>query len=415
MAALITNRVNALSDAFETAAILGDVLAHNPTHLGTVFRHFIEAGTIKRILKLSEIKVYLDGDFAVNATDKDKLTLLLNNGTCLIDALLYLTGDNTKMTKKPVASRLISPVYHDLATNKSDLRLASKFMAAAYLWILFRANWPSGDSKTLGPGVPTFIANILSTKPVTGESPFSGNEISANLASFELEDLDPSWVASIPLEGLGPETKNRIAVGIAGYRYIKIFGAIRPDNEVPAALVGAHKLMFRLARQPESWDIHPSTRAAEVSSFVKSINKGASNMMLLLYKQETLRSWAKGKMIPVMPKPHSSETGFMSWKPEWAMNLDRSIFGQPFLTADVLDADYDAMMGSATFRLPVYDSISTATNSNALAGVIGALQGNKQQGAGQKGAVAIVAPPAPADAMAQLILDDGPGEGPMGD
>jgi hypothetical protein len=336
-----------------------DALDQVALNIGAFLERFIRMGSQTHILARSQLRVYhnVTGNYPgkevtkimrmpVGSTDPDGVEVpttisgLMANGTKFLDAIIWLAlSDRMKpMPARPTITRrgdaeAVSAVYNDHA------RIA-KYIFVVYFFIMIRGAPPHTAHGSQGDVVPKFISSVMSVAEKM-------NEVTSYLASFKLDDLDPTWVRNVAVKGLGQEAQSRLGLGVAGYRICSVFNLVVPDkravllkaraknsgggtevdiDEVAPDRADAVFVAQSFMAAGPCWDFHPATRSANIISKYGNINKNCANLILDVYTEETIARLVKSKKLFEKPVFDESHTQYRTWSRDMAYKATRPIF-----------------------------------------------------------------------------------------
>lgn len=232
----------------------------------------------------AELKIY--------GKEKDSLYILMKNGTKCMDAFLSVIQPNGILT------------YSSGGEPKSDTDIAKglRTMVLLVCYILLRGEYPNESSN-----VPSLLIGF-------GVNPATFPKECASICSIALSRIPVGWVRRVDLLQLPLKLRNRLALGMPGYRLINVLRSTDPDSPediyhifikwVRDNFVGLH------------WDVVTFTRS---DSFLKNYPNFSKNLLSFMkgaYSDETLEKLVKLKFIHQKPE---LDTRYDSWK-HWSTN-----------------------------------------------------------------------------------------------
>jgi len=259
-----------------------------------------------------------------NTTEIDKkhiantLSGLLAAGSKFMDSVFWLAmpaAERPKPKDHPLPPSG-TPVKFSVYNNHQDI---ARCMFFYFFYILTRARAPSSASARSAEPVPQFLHKVLGI--AKGES-----EVADYLASFSLENIDPSWVRHVDLEGLSQESINRFGLGVAGYRITAPFKLVTPDGPDVKKYQVAIDIAVSMATSSADWDFHPSTRKANVLSLYGNINQNLGNLILKVYASDAIDRMVAVKILFKKPVWHDSHTNFTRWTTDMKYTPTTKIF-----------------------------------------------------------------------------------------
>jgi len=287
------------------------------SEFATILTKYVHEGSKRHRLSKSDITVFFNiaGDFP----DKEDAKIqdfsgkkaaktvkgLMAAGAKFMDAVFWLAlteSERPEPLEHP-AAKPPQPQTFSTYNNHQDI---ARCMFFYLFYVLTRARAPvAGSSRPTEP-VPKFLAQVLGIKK--GEA-----EVADYLSSFSLENIDPSWVRHIDLAGLSQESMNRFGLGVAGYRMAAPFKLQVPDHPDASKFQKAINVAISFATSPADWDFHPSTRKAELLTKYGNINQNLGNLILKVYKPDTIEEMVKVKILFKVPDKNPAHTNYTMW------------------------------------------------------------------------------------------------------
>jgi len=283
-----------------------DIIKLSPDALGTLIANLISDVGQLHFVTTGDLKVYGP---AVNSPPTS-IEMAMKYGTKFFDAVYYFACETSK--------RPVILMGADVADKfPAEVILMKKRLLWTALFLMFRGSYPSSSGNTLGSDVPAFLV----TTAGMNESPA---DVAAGLASFNLLNIPTSWIKFIPWKEFAPEIKQRLALGVAGYRSLGPFlvADCRPD--APPDVRAAFDWVRHVASQPPDYQILSATRSADLIAKLGSWNKALANLSLLCFTQEQLTNMVATKILFKMPV---EDVRSNTWK-SWATNVQIE-FNQP--------------------------------------------------------------------------------------
>jgi hypothetical protein len=122
---------------------------------------------------------------------------MMSGGAKIMDVLVYLSSKEGHQIQ--VRERLNYPVNYNMTT-------VAKMVFACFFIYMSQA-CPVSSTTKLGK----FLLDLL---PKT----MTADYLVKNLSTFDMKNLDPSWIQHLDFTGLSTTAKNRLLLGTAGYR-----------------------------------------------------------------------------------------------------------------------------------------------------------------------------------------------------
>lgn len=297
-----------------------DYIRFSPSTFAELVNEFISAGSQRGRISQTDLTVFLvptaeeeaatpEGEPA--ALDQANVTLrrLLNAGTRIFDALLYLA--------LPPEERFLPAVPDEGMVVPTDVAIASALFFV-YFNLLTQARTPAQ-----GVTIAHFLTGVMGLNE-------PAEDYIARVASFDLTRMNHSWIRHITLPHVGIESRNRFALGVAGYRlpsavlYDTPNAVYRQDLNMTAARFEEHKHRAIEVRNLISdwiatglhWYAHPLCRSPIFITRFKSMNKACADMLCFLFDIETLNRMVVQRVLFEMPPPNPRNRNWLTWTPE---------------------------------------------------------------------------------------------------
>jgi len=244
----MTTLVKIKSDSLEGLEDRGIKL--DPASIAQVLKRFVILGSEPGMLQRSDVHIHIPIGF----TEGDDIPAksLLDAGTSLFAALIYAgLDDRSGLTYKDVA----------LPTIPWTTELISQYIFISFFYILTQ-NQAVGSIKT---GANFINKTIGSTR--------TPSEIDSALFSSGMVKITHDWVIGIPLKDLGQASRNRLALGIAGYRQMQLFFSIAAKSETPPEYAAVWKVVKDSVNRGYFYGFHTNFRSEAFIRTFKSLNK----------------------------------------------------------------------------------------------------------------------------------------------
>jgi hypothetical protein len=307
------------------------VVETTPEILAGYFETYVHFGSKRYTLSRSELNVFHLPAFEFKG--KDDITtenvngvsvpLTLSDhlalGTKFLDAVLYMhLGSALRPPTKDIMQPKGINKNVSLPTFSNHTTIA-RYMFFYYFYILTRARAPERDASGEVQKVPRFLNGVLSISA-------SASEVASYLASFDLNNLDPAWVRQIRIKGIGQEALSRFGLGVAGYRLAQPFKLREPDGPDRAKYANAILVAKSFTSAPACWDFHPATRNPNILNKYGNINKNLGNLLLKVYKKETLQIMSDARIIFQVPIEEPNYTNYERWTAQDIYSSSAPIF-----------------------------------------------------------------------------------------
>lgn len=269
---------------------------------------YIEQGSRRYNLSYRDIHVYRNRGVDIPATMT--LEWLFTQGNALFDSLIYLANPNAIDLIQRPPDEQIPAVTPDAV---------ARAVFVQFFFILTRGSPSNSAGTTMGTDVPAFLRNILSAT----QSP---RYYAQMLATFNLVMVDPAWVRHINLQGVGTEARNRLGLGVAGYRALSPFRFLRRPANIPGDLVRPYEVAVSMATSAASWDFHPATRNPDLLTRYGPINANAFNLALDLWTNDELQVLVDSRILFAMPVRNPGVTNYRGWAQMYVTPAGSRIF-----------------------------------------------------------------------------------------
>lgn len=276
------------------------LINQDPVSWANFLQNFLVVGSKTNNLSIDDITM-VTRDSEV-PSKYDTVQDAIQHGTRLFDAMAYFS--------LPESSRPpISSVPLPAGENDPTLTEIARSLLYYYFFLITRANIPGTKTGANVQPTPRFLTLTLGfTKDQT--------YYTQQLASFGLDKIDPRWIKHVTFDNLGTETKNRIGLGVAGYRLATMLFYDTHDKTYGEDVAAALRSVKVLVDKGPVWEIHPITRSADFLFKVKNFNKNINNLLTFVYTEAMLQ-----KMVTLM-KLNSIplfDAGFQEWK-TWTLD-----------------------------------------------------------------------------------------------
>jgi hypothetical protein len=268
-------------------------------HMLSSLNKLVKYGSRVLILTASQVRIHyqisIDGDVNRDTFQFNNLNSLLKHGNKLIDSIVYLFGNNKnliRITFLEVDNNIVVPTLLEYALSSFLL----------YFWLIVQGSPPKNNS---------FIPAIISKTFEIDRTRF--NYIISLLSTFSLHAIDHKWVRFVDISNLGNEVRNRICLGMAGYRYIKAIALNPPKKNLNIPKRYLFNIIFSLYSHGLRWELHPIFKS-ESSNASISMNKNLINFMLDIYSSDELVDMKAARMIPNINLSRSkADISYRTW------------------------------------------------------------------------------------------------------
>jgi len=272
-----------------------DIIKVDLTTLGNKIAELISDVGLLHTVTIGDLKVF----GAANGGTVQDVADALSYGTKFFDAMYYFAVPATQRPAIVAGTR-------NSTTLAADILMVKKRLLWTAIFLMLRGSYPTSASSALGTDIPAFLVNICGMN----ESPAI---CAAGLASFPLVSIKADWVKSIDWKTFAPEIKQRLALGLAGYRQLGPFKLYNVQATASADVVAAFNWVRAVATLPPSYDILSATRSAALISRMGSWNKALGNLMLLAFTDAELQEMVTNKIIYAKPVRDPRADTWRSW------------------------------------------------------------------------------------------------------
>lgn len=221
------------------------------------------------------------------------------SGTRLFDAIAYFSIPNDR---RPL------PVHEPLDPGHRDPTIDEIGAAIyfVYLYLLVRGSAPPSTAGSDTVVIPKFLSNIMALKE-------EAHVYAQRVASFDLSLLEHGWIKHIPVKRLDTKTRNRLSLGVAGYRIPSVltFGPYRQDANPEALRVT--RVVVKFLEKGATWDVQSVTRSGAFSDTVKNFNQNCGNLLCEVYTTEQLKDFKKLGILFRLPEIDPRFTNWRTW------------------------------------------------------------------------------------------------------
>lgn len=247
------------------------------------------------LLSIGDLEVF-SSDAATPPVD---VKAAVRYGTKFFDALLYFA---IEQPRRPVPQAGVD-VGDDLPTVIMNTKRYLLWMA---IFLMLRGSYPSEAGNNVGTNVPAFLRNICGMD-------ISPLELANKLASFDLKNLNPNWIKQIDWSGFAPEIRQRLALGLSGYRMLSPFGCYQTRADAPQDAVAAADYIRQVLARPLDYAILSCTRSPEIVNRFKSWNKALGNLMLIVFTDAQLDEMVANRIIFAKPTRDPRADTWRGW------------------------------------------------------------------------------------------------------
>jgi hypothetical protein len=279
-------------------------------NLARALQQFLSYGSKKGHVTIEELVIV--SDFNAIPERFEDVAEALKHGTKFFDACLYFTlPDNQRPT--------IRAMIDGEAPISREYAQIGEAIFVIYFYLITRARVPARVGADAAHPVPRFLSGVLSlTKPMAHYLDL--------VAGFDISKMDHKWIKEVNMTELGDEMRNRMGLGVAGYRMFGPFKSYVPKPGLPPNIMAAINVASTIARAPPDWNIHPITRNPNVLTNLGNLNQNLGNLMLEAFTADQLREMYDAKMIFQVPTKAPSHIQYKTWTLENLTPLNDPIF-----------------------------------------------------------------------------------------
>lgn len=220
-------------------------------------------------------------------------------GTKLFDAVYYFACEQTD---RPT----IQTGRDGRDTLAAEILMAKKRLLWTAIFLMLRGSYPSSTGNQLGTDVPAFLVNIAGMR----ESPAV---VAGGLASFNLQNIPTGWIRFIDWSAFAPEIKQRLALGLAGYRMLGPFKIYNVRDGAPPDVVDAFNWVRQIGSQRPDYDILSATRSSSLIARLGSWNKSLGNLILLAFTPAQITEMVANKILFQTPVRDPRADTWRTW------------------------------------------------------------------------------------------------------
>lgn len=255
-----------------------------------LFAHLEEA---IRIGSASSMLSWADFDFKVNDGVKIDTVIdilsAVNAGMYYLDAVYYFNCPG-------------KPASIAITNRKKEQKVTVNYKAicqGVFAWYFSLYNQARG----IGAGSNNFLTNVLSLGP-------DWALLVKSLTSANIENFPKKWINNVTFDDLSDESKNRLALGAAGHRYLQALTFIKDSDYKPNMRV--HKTYIdglkSWTKSRVYWDLHPIYKSSNLITITKSLNKSIEDCLAKCLTDDAKLKLAASKVLnhqPIEQPAHS--------------------------------------------------------------------------------------------------------------
>lgn len=269
--------------------------------IGIGLRRFVVQGSNSGQLAASDLTMVNRSRTPIS--DLTTVRAWVDAGTKLLDAIVYLSLPTDRRPAVDTAPDLGEVV----STSHADLARAVFYV---YMFIMIRGRAPlATDSVSVG-SAPGFLTSVMKLQ----DRP---DMYATRIASFDINKLDYAWIKCVHIPALQPKVRNRLALGIAGYRAIAAVKMVRKKDGLSQAQQDAVSHVVRFFDRGIVWDCVAVTRSELFIQRFGNFNGCLYNLLHEICADGEVERLKKNKIIPEAVEDNMRHTGWTSWT--WSM------------------------------------------------------------------------------------------------
>lgn len=270
---------------------------------------------MSQIQDVGRLHIVATGDLVVKSSAVDvppaDVKAAVRYGTKFFDALLYFSLDPDRRPPVTAGIDVGDQLPHVIMTTKTHLL----WMA---IFLMLRGSYPSEEGIDLGRNIPAFLRNICGMD-------ISPSTLATSLASFSLQKLNPNWIKEIDWSTFAPEIRQRLGLGLSGYRMLSPFGCYEVRHDAPEDAKAAAEFVKRVLAQPLDYDILSCTRSPAIVNRFKSWNKSLGNLILICFTDAQITEMVNNKIIFARPTRDPRSDTWRGWVGGGELRLNNPI------------------------------------------------------------------------------------------
>lgn len=268
------------------------------TDIGLALSRFVVQGSNQDGLLKSDLSIVAPSED--RRADYTNVLSMVQDGNPLLDSMVYISLNENERPRVPIdATRTTA--------SEIDVNKLSQAVFYVYMFILIRGRAPNKDDTVDAGSAPGFLVNIMhfKSKPI---------DYCNAIASFDINKLDYRWIKSVSISGLPAKVRNRLSLGIAGYRALAALKVceIRPDASKDAK--DAAQLAIAFYNAGPVWSCVSVTRSEEFINRFGNFNGTIYNLLGDLCTTEHLKVLVDAKVIPSQYKIDPRHNTWKAWK-----------------------------------------------------------------------------------------------------
>lgn len=259
---------------------------------------------IMRLIKdVGQLDVVLIGDLKVFGKSGQEppadVTEAMTYGTKFFDAVYYFA------LEQQVRPTVVAGVDESAKLEETVMRTKRRLLWTA-IFLMLRGSYPESAGMQPGTDIPAFLLNICGMD----ESPLN---CATGLASFGLKSISPTWIREIKWNTFAAPIRQRLALGLAGYRSMAPFKLYSCKQGVDQEVRDAYEWVKRASQLPPDYAILSCTRSAAMIGRLGSWNKALANLTLECFTREQIEEMESIKILFAIPTRDPRADTWKAW------------------------------------------------------------------------------------------------------
>jgi len=273
-------------------------------------------GQIMRLIKdVGQLQVVTIGDLTVFGKSENDVPADVSDamryGTKFFDAVYYFSLETS--VRPTIAAGV------DLSAKLAEnMMLTKKRLLWTAIFLMLRGSYPESKGMTMGSDVPAFLSKIC----MMTESPF---DCASGLASFNLGSINPNWIREINWSQFAAPIRQRLGLGLAGYRALAPFKLYECRPEASDEAKKAFKWVRAVTQAPLDYAILSCTRDAALIARLGSFNQALGNLMLECFTRAQIQEMETAKIIYQIPTRDPRADTWRAWTAGGPLSLNDPI------------------------------------------------------------------------------------------
>jgi len=252
----------------------------------------VERGSGKASLNWDDFTFTVNSDYD-EVNDTSSLSLI-KKGMAPLDAIVWFSGRG-----RPADQGI------DVRDEQDNKRfVASEVYSGFFAW--YFSLYTQG--RAVAQGNPNFLTAVLAMGADWADS-------IRELTSADIDKFPDTWVKNVDLSDLGQKSRNRLALGAAGHRYVACLKYIRPQDFNPGSAQGAAFIAGVRVWTGDRvwWDLHPMTKSGDIITVTGSLNKLIEDCLSTCVTPERLQALAQSRILHHVPEPQPTHSNWATF------------------------------------------------------------------------------------------------------